>query len=729
MYIYYIILFGFILVLMYIIVFTYSLSKYYNFQYKLSNQSVVSFVFGTRPEIIKLAPVIKSFENYKNIKVVNIFTGQHQDLSNSFLELFNIIPTYRLKVMKYNQSLGLLTSTLLYRISEILNLLNPSLLIVQGDTTSAMAASLSAFYSNIPIAHIEAGLRTYKINSPFPEEMNRQLISKLSTYHFAATTFNIQNLNQDCLSSSKIYLVGNTVVDSLHYILLNNKKKINYINEKYGNIILFTIHRRENREYYVDIFNTMLKIIKENSDTILIYPIHPNPNVLNALLQLIPKEIYSNIIDRIKIKDEKYSFLNRLVLLKPISYSEMVYIMNISTIIVTDSGGIQEEAVSLGKKLLIIRESTERYEAVYYKAAILVGINPLNIYSNITCIINNKKECNEILISKSIYGRGNSGKKIANILMKNMPFKTEFRSSKCDLNNIIYDIIFVLTVWKRKNYIWQIELLYKQDYSKNYNILIVIYQNGNHINISDYSHFLNRKENIKLKYIHSEIDTGYFARFLIPLLFSSYSNSLFFVIDDDIRWGNLYFENMIKLVEKGYLATRNGRFVDKNGNYKVISYGKLKGIPILYDNYIEFDFGGHIWGGKIDWLKVLWNNPPPFIDTCEDIWISVVLKTYLGVKTATPKCNNITLSTIGEICACDDYTNNHESGIIGNSVNNDKNYREFRIHHIKQIMNIYNYSPIYKDFSIVKNLNSKYYTLNNSINIIDDMKSCKSWIG
>lgn len=699
----------------------------YNKSFVYLNKTSICIIFGTRPEIIKLAPLITLFKKHNDIfNTITIFTGQHEDISEDFLSLFNIKPSYRLKVMVKNQSLGYLTSILIFKITKTLTSINPSLVIVQGDTTSSMAGALSSFYLNIPIAHIEAGLRTYKIDSPFPEELNRQIISKISTFHFAVTIFNLKNLKQECLSSSNIYLVGNTITDSIKYILSNKRNDINNY-KGYKNIILFTIHRRENLKYFASILKTIVRIIMENNDTQIIYPIHPNPNIKEAIYQVIPKHIYYMMRNEYSIKEKEYIHLNRLSLIKQLSYTEMINVINISTIIATDSGGIQEEAVSLGKILLILRDSTERYEAVYYGAAILVGTDSNNIYSNITSIIQNTK-FKKVEKAQNIYGYGNTSEKIINILMKNIPFHLKYTSSKCNSMNIRYDIVYVLSIWKRLNYSWQIEMLLKQRYKNFYNILIVIFQNGDHIYF-DYSQYSNNKQNIHIEYIHSVIETGYFARFIIPLLCNIKESSYFFIIDDDIRWGNYYFNNMIELVDKGFLATRNGRLIDKEGNYKAILFDELKNMPILYNEHIEFDFGGHIWGGKTEWLKVLWKHPPPFYDTCEDIWISVVIHTYLGIKTATPKCNNITSSTVGEICACDDYSNKHESGMVGNRSNNDAYYKLFRKIHIKKIVEMFNYTPIYSNLSSSNDLRLLYYTSKFNFTIINDMKLCKSWIG
>ena len=318
-------------------------------------------LFGTRPEAIKLAPVINELKNIKQFNTTVVSSSQHTDLLTPFLSLFNIETDYDLKVMTNNQSPNQVLSKTVALLDEILERDKPDLIVVQGDTTTTLAGALAGFNRDIAVGHIEAGLRTGNIRSPFPEEMNRRLISQASTFHFAATSENRQNLLREHFEESRIFLTGNTIVDALNFIRSNFKPsdKIRFIVNQTNRLktILLTTHRRESfRKDMKQNLIVLRDFIKKYSNTCLIFPVHPNPNV---------RQITNEILDGVE----------RVHLLEPVDYTDFIHIMENSWLIVSDSGGVQEEAPTLGKPVFILRENTERPEAVQCGIAKLVGGN------------------------------------------------------------------------------------------------------------------------------------------------------------------------------------------------------------------------------------------------------------------------------------------------------------------------------------------------------------------
>ena len=335
----------------------------------------VSIIFGTRPEVIKLATVIKAFKEKKNVQLDVCFTGQHKEMVLPLLQLFDIKVDYALDVMQPDQTLSGLSASSLITIDTYLKSVKPDIVFVQGDTTTAMCAAMTAFYNKIKVAHIEAGLRTHDIMSPFPEEFNRQVISKVANIHFAPTMAAAENLAKENISSAKIIVTGNTVIDAL----LFTRKKFEANNELYlkrypwsdnGNkMILITGHRRES---FGKGFENICYAIKELSEKYpeynFVYPVHLNPNVQEPVKRILGK-------------------LENVFLIPPVDYIEFTNLMHFSYFILTDSGGIQEEAPSLGKPVLVMRDSTEREEAIRSGSAKLVGTTKEGIVQNVTMLI------------------------------------------------------------------------------------------------------------------------------------------------------------------------------------------------------------------------------------------------------------------------------------------------------------------------------------------------------
>ncbi|WP_299229534.1 UDP-N-acetylglucosamine 2-epimerase (non-hydrolyzing) [Sulfurihydrogenibium sp.] len=361
------------------------------------------FIFGTRPEAIKMAPVIKEFKNSKLVDVKICVTAQHRQMLDQVLHLFEIEPDYDLNIMKSNQDLYDITSNVLLSIKGVLKKENPDIVFVQGDTTTTFAASLASFYQKIPVAHIEAGLRTYNIYSPFPEEINRQLTSRIATYHFAPTNRARDNLIKEGIDENKIYVTGNTVIDALLEVVekIKNKdiniKGYNITDRKY---ILVTGHRRENfGKRFENVCNALKEIAINNPEIDIVYPVHLNPNVQKPVY-----EILSNIPN--------------VYLIEPLDYEPFVYLMYNSYIILTDSGGIQEEAPSLGKPVLVTRDTTERPEAVEAGTVKLVGTNREKIVKEVENLLYNKSEYEKMSKATNPYGDGKASLRILDAILK-----------------------------------------------------------------------------------------------------------------------------------------------------------------------------------------------------------------------------------------------------------------------------------------------------------------------
>jgi len=367
----------------------------------------VLIVFGTRPEAIKMAPVIHTLGTKLDVKVC--VTAQHREMLDKVLNLFEITPDYDLDIMKPEQDLFDVTSNVLLKIKEVLQSESPDVVLVHGDTTTSMAAAMAAFYLKIPIGHVEAGLRTNNINSPFPEEFNRQLTSRIATFHFAPTEIARQNLLDEKVQDKDIYVTGNTVIDSLLSIVKKARnanfsksilKNASFLNKNNDScIILVTGHRRENfGQGFEEICQALYDIAIENQNVNIVYPVHLNPNVREPV-----NRILSNV--------------DNIFLIEPMEYLTFVKLMDLSYLILTDSGGIQEEAPSLGKPVLVMRDTTERPEALDAGTVKLVGTNKEVIVKMVKKLLNDKKFYEQMSKSHNPYGNGNASNMICNILM------------------------------------------------------------------------------------------------------------------------------------------------------------------------------------------------------------------------------------------------------------------------------------------------------------------------
>ena len=363
------------------------------------NKLKVMTVFGTRPEAIKMAPLIKELENRDNIDSIVCVTAQHREMLDQVLEIFNIKPDYDLNLMKSNQTLTSITANVLEELNTVINEVKPDIVLVHGDTTTTLSASLAAFYNQCKVGHVEAGLRTYNKYSPYPEEINRQVTGVIADLHFAPTNESKKNLIKEGKCESDIYVTGNTAIDTLKTTV-----KSNYTNEiidKIGNdrIILLTAHRRENLgDTMKNMFLAIKKIVEEFNDVQVVYPVHLNPKVRD-------------------VADEILGDNKKIHLIEPLNVVDFHNFMEKSYIIMTDSGGIQEEAPSLGKPVLVLRDTTERPEGVESGTLKLVGTNKDNIYEATKELLSDKELYKAMSTASNPYGDGFASKYIVDIII------------------------------------------------------------------------------------------------------------------------------------------------------------------------------------------------------------------------------------------------------------------------------------------------------------------------
>ena len=357
-------------------------------------------IFGTRPEAIKMAPLVKELESRKEIKSIVCVTAQHREMLDQVLNIFKIKPDYDLNIMKQGQSLSEITSRVLLGLEEVIKKEEPNIILVHGDTTTTFAGALAAFYNKVDIGHVEAGLRTYDKYSPFPEEANRIMVDRITDMYFAPTEVSKNNLLKENIDESKIYVTGNTAIDAMKYTISDNYE--NSIFDWVGDskLILLTAHRRENLgEPMYNIFKAVKRLVNDNKNIKVIYPIHLNPLVR-------------------KIANEVFKDNDRIKLIEPLEVVDFHNFINKSYLILTDSGGIQEEAPSLGKPVLVLRDTTERPEGITAGTLKLVGTNEDDIYNEATILLTNKSEYDKMSKASNPYGDGNTSKYIVDAIIE-----------------------------------------------------------------------------------------------------------------------------------------------------------------------------------------------------------------------------------------------------------------------------------------------------------------------
>ncbi len=369
----------------------------------------VLLVFGTRPEAIKMAPLVKEFEKYaEDFQTIVCVTGQHRQMLDQVLQLFDITPDYDLNIMQQGQDLYDVTSRVLLGMRDVIKEVRPDVVLVHGDTTTSTAAALAAFYQQIPVGHVEAGLRTHNIYSPWPEEMNRQITGRIATYNFAPTFLSRQNLLEEKVSEQSITITGNTVIDALYWVVNKIKKDeilsaqlkgllatagydVNRLSDG-RKLVLITGHRRENfGSGFIYMCTAIRDLTLKYPNVDFVYPMHLNPNVRRPIREVFGEELKN---------------LGNMFFIEPMEYLSFVYLMERSTIVLTDSGGIQEEAPSLGKPVLVMRDTTERPEALEAGTVKLVGTNYAKIVSEVSMLLDDQEYYDKMSRAVNPYGDG-----------------------------------------------------------------------------------------------------------------------------------------------------------------------------------------------------------------------------------------------------------------------------------------------------------------------------------
>lgn len=378
----------------------------------------IMLVFGTRPEAIKMAPLVKEFQKHEDtFKTVVCVTGQHREMLDQVLAIFDIKPDYDLNIMQQGQDLYDITARVLTGMREVLNSVKPDVVLVHGDTTTSMAAALAAFYQQIPVGHVEAGLRTHNIYSPWPEEMNRQMTGRIATYNFAPTALSAQNLWNE-QARGEVIVTGNTVIDALYMVVKRLKTEQTLAQEqdmvlaKAGydtarladgrRLVLITGHRRENfGEGFIRMVTAMKDLSEKYPEVDFVYPMHLNPNVRRPIHEVFGEDLSSR---------------RNMFFIEPLQYLEFVYLMEKSAIVLTDSGGIQEEAPGLGKPVLVMRETTERPEALESGTVHLVGSDYDKIMNEVSTLLDDAAAYDKMSKAVNPYGDGHACERIVNAL-------------------------------------------------------------------------------------------------------------------------------------------------------------------------------------------------------------------------------------------------------------------------------------------------------------------------
>ena len=395
----------------------------------MEDNKTILLVFGTRPEAIKMAPLVKALQAQpEHFKTIVCVTAQHREMLDQVLAIFDIQPDYDLNIMKQGQDLYDVTSRVLLGMRDVLREAKPDIVLVHGDTTTSPAAALAAFYQQIPVGHVEAGLRTHNIYSPWPEEMNRQITGRIATYNFAPTPLSERNLREE-KAHGQIIVTGNTVIDALHMVVNKLKSDSSLAHQQIEvlaasgyditrldngkRLVLITGHRRENfGDGFIHICEAIRDLAAKYPDVDFVYPMHLNPNVRKPIRQVFG-DIHQMTNHKSQITNRRF---NNLFFIEPLQYLEFVYLMEKSTIVLTDSGGIQEEAPGLGKPVLVMRDTTERPEALESGTVHLVGTNYDKIMSEVSELLNNPMAYERMSQAVNPYGDGHACERICNYL-------------------------------------------------------------------------------------------------------------------------------------------------------------------------------------------------------------------------------------------------------------------------------------------------------------------------
>ena len=381
----------------------------------------IMLVFGTRPEAIKMAPLVKEFQKYPDdFEILVCVTGQHREMLDQVLRIFNITPDFDLNIMRQGQDLYDITVRVLMGMRDVFSLCHPDVVLVHGDTTTSTAAALAAFYQHIPVGHVEAGLRTHNIYSPWPEEMNRQITGRIATYNFSPTPLSQKNLQNEN-AQGRIFVTGNTVIDALHLVVDRLKSDTDLAKEQENvllqagydvtrlvdgrKLVLITGHRRENfGQGFINMVTAIKDLTLKYPNVDFVYPMHLNPNVRNPIHEVFGEEL---------------EYLGNIFFIEPLQYLEFVFLMEKSSIVLTDSGGIQEEAPGLGKPVLVMRDTTERPEALESGTVHLVGTNHDHIVKEVSILLENPDAYEKMSKAVNPYGDGKACDRIVSFFRRN----------------------------------------------------------------------------------------------------------------------------------------------------------------------------------------------------------------------------------------------------------------------------------------------------------------------
>ena len=583
--------------------------------------------FGTRPEIIKIAPVIRRFQQSRQFEVVTIFTGQHPDLINPFLEIFEIkVDVWFDGVLKPNQSITDLISKMMLLTNQLKSQ-KSDIWMIQGDTSTAFAIATVAFHRGLRIAHVEAGLRTFNMYSPFPEEFNRKTISSIATFHFAPTQKNKEILLREGISKDHIFVTGNTVIDAVKYLQAHNKTKMpesfQGVNLSDKILILVTLHRRENIQIMSQLYSTIKNVSCGNC--VFLVPVHPNPNAGKAARDICEEDP------------------QRFLCSHPLSYEEVHWVMIRSQFILTDSGGLQEEATWYHIPVLVLRESTERMEAVEAGVAALVGKN-LNILREKMIALLDKSHplWKEMSKERFPFGHGNASEQILNILESKNFFSAKEvivhppvllqQAISPRLKNLRLKVFspltigVVLQVFKRNYLNKQLEAVAKQTLAPS---SVIVLQNGHYVDVSSTIHkFRLRYPNIEIQHLASSKNLRFHGRFHVAYMMRHTYVSIW---DDDMLPESEWLEYCVKFSKShgNALVGATGRiFVrleQKGHKWKMVQKRTIG----------RHDFVGHTWTLPREFLKYYLESEMLSLHTGEDIQLSFALQ-KVGIESWNP---------------------------------------------------------------------------------------------
>ena len=601
----------------------------------------LNIFFGTRPEIIKLAPVIRMFRSSVQFNVVTIFTGQHPDLIKPFLDMFDIkVDFWFDNVLQQNQSINNLVSKIIV-LTNKLKSQKSDIWMVQGDTSTAYAIATVAFHRGIRIAHVEAGLRTYNMYSPFPEEFNRKTISSIATFHFAPTQKNKKILLREGVPEDHIFVTGNTVLDAVKYLLVNNKTQIPVslrgVNLQDKILVLITLHRRENINIMPELYSTIQNVPCKRC--LFLVPVHPNPNAGEAAADICKREP------------------ERFLCSDPLSYEQIHWVMTRSQFILTDSGGLQEEATWHHVPVLVLRTSTERMEAVESGVAALVGQDMKVLEKQMSALLDKSKPLWKTMSRKRFpFGYGNASEQIMTVLERNKKYPTRsvilnpsdslvpenptrsVTSGQSDtlapenLQSKVFSpdtIGVVLQVFKRNTLQVQLEAAAKQTLAPS---TVVVLQNGHHVDVSSIiQKFRVQHPHFEVQHIASSKNLRFHGRFYLAYMLRETYVSVW---DDDVLPGSKWLEHCVKVskAHKNALVGGNGRsFIELQSLRGGKTY-KMK----QRDSVGRQDFVGHTWTLPREFLKYYLEFDMLSLHTGEDIQLSFALQ-KVGIQSWKPE--------------------------------------------------------------------------------------------